>query len=280
MKFSRRDMLKFTAGATAACATGIHPLLAQAAAAKKIPIGLQLYSVRHDCAKDLPAVLEAVAGMGYVGVEFAGYHGRNAKDLRKLLDDNGLKCCGTHTHLNTLTGDALKGTVEFNQTIGNKFLIVPWMSHEMLATPELCKKTADVYNDLAEKVKGDGIWVGYHAHGHDMAKVGDSTAWELFFDACSPEVVMQLDTGNCMGGGGNPVTLLKKYPGRAKTVHLKEHGGTPESVVGEGEVKWDEVFKVCESAGGTQWYIVEHERKGNALDNVKRCLENLRKMGK
>lgn len=83
---------------------------------KKIPIGLQLYSIREDCAKDLPGTLAAVSKMGYDGVEFAGYHGRTAKELRKMLDDLGLKCCGTHIGLDTLLGDALKASAEFNLT--------------------------------------------------------------------------------------------------------------------------------------------------------------------
>ncbi|MCS7309894.1 MAG: sugar phosphate isomerase/epimerase, partial [Armatimonadetes bacterium] len=71
---------------------------------ERIPIGVQLYSVRDDCAKDLPGTLAAIAKMGYEGVEFAGYHGYSARDLRKLLDDNGLKCCGTHIGIDTLLG--------------------------------------------------------------------------------------------------------------------------------------------------------------------------------
>ena len=88
-----------------------------------IPIGLQLYSVREDAAKDLSGVLKRVAQMGYAGVEFAGYYGHSAPDVRKMLDDNGLKCCGTHTPLITLQGDALKHTVDLHKELGNKFEI-------------------------------------------------------------------------------------------------------------------------------------------------------------
>ena len=115
MSFSRRDVLRLGVGAAALWAVGRSDAAQVARAkrrrkvaaepAKKIPIGLQLYSVRNDCEKDLPAVLEAVAKMGYKGVEFAGYYGRKADELRKLLDKNNLVCCGTHTGLNTLTGE-------------------------------------------------------------------------------------------------------------------------------------------------------------------------------
>jgi hypothetical protein len=94
-------------------------------AARPLSIGVQLYSVREDCKRDLPGTIAAVAKMGYMGVEFAGYYDRSAKDLRKMLDDNGLVCCGTHTALDTLLGDNLSATIEFNKILGNKYLVVP-----------------------------------------------------------------------------------------------------------------------------------------------------------
>ncbi len=83
--------------------------------------------MRNLIPKDFPGTIEAIGKMGYQGVEFAGYHGwdRKPKELRKLLDDNGLKCCGTHTHLPTLEGDNLKKTAELHEILGNKFLICP-----------------------------------------------------------------------------------------------------------------------------------------------------------
>ncbi len=282
MNYSRREMLKLGAGAAAIWTTGVGPLAAEVKSSKKkIPIGLQLYSVRQACQKDLPGVLRAVAKMGYQGVEFAGYYGRTAKELRKLLDANGLKCCGTHTGLNTLTGDALKGTVEFNKILGNKFLIVPGLPGGRLASVQAVKETAKLFSELAEKVKPQKMRVGYHAHGGDFRRLDGETAWDILFSNASADVVMQLDIGNCIGGGGDPIAILKKFPKRSATIHLKEHGGKPEAVVGEGDVKWDEIFRLCETTGGTQWYIVEHERRaGSPLDNVRRCIENLRKMGK
>jgi sugar phosphate isomerase/epimerase len=282
MHFSRRNLLKLGAGTATVWATGVNPLraAATAAATKKIPIGLQLYSVRDDCAKDLPRVLEALGKIGYKGVEFAGYYNRTAEQLRKLLDQNGLQCCGTHTGLETLLGDALKRTVEFNKTLGNKYLIVPSMGPDRMGSLEAIKKTAKLFNDLAEKVKPDGMLVGYHAHGGDFKKIGQETAWDLFFSSTNREVVMQLDIGNCKTGGGDPYAILKIFPGRATTIHIKEYGGKHGAVIGEGEAKWDEIFAMCE-AGGTQWYVVEQESyAGTPLESVKQCFESLKKMGK
>jgi len=282
MNYSRRDMLKFSAGAAAYCALKVGLFGAESFAAEgKIPIALQLYSVRGDAAKDLPGVLKAVAGMGYQGVEFAGYYGYDAKQLRKLLDENGLKCCGTHTHLNTLLGDKLKATIEFNQTLGNKYLIVPSLPRQSTSSIDALKETAELFEELAEKAKPHGMHVGYHAHGGDFRRIDGTTPWDVIFSNTSAQVIMQLDIGNCMAGGGDPVAVLKKYPGRSLTIHLKEHGGKPGAVIGEGKVPWKEIFQLCETTGKTEWYIVEQERFATSpLDAVKRCLENLRRMGK
>jgi sugar phosphate isomerase/epimerase len=280
MNISRRNLLKLGAGAAAACAVGVDPLRTFAAQ-KKIPIGLQLYSVRKAAAEDLPGVLQSVARMGYQGVEFAGYHGRTAQELRKMLDDNGLKCCGTHTAMQTVLGDALKETIEFNQTLGNKYLIVPWLAEHYIGSAEAVKKTADLLTEIAAKARPAGMCVGYHAHAGDFHKLGDTTAWELLFSNAGPGVVMQLDVGNCLDGGGDPIAILKKFPGRSETIHLKEHGGKPGAVIGEGDVDWKQIFEICETTGGTEWYIVEQEAyAGSPLEAVEQCLENLRKMRK
>ena len=128
----RREVLRMGAAGAAAAWAATRSKLGLAAG--KVPIGVQLYSVRKDCERDLPGTLKALKGYGYEAVEFAGYYGRTAADMRKLLDDNGLKCCGTHTALDTLEGDALAKTIDYNKTIGNKFLIVPWIPEERRKT--------------------------------------------------------------------------------------------------------------------------------------------------
>jgi len=249
---------------------------------RKIPVALQLYSVREDCAKDLVGTLKAVAEMGYEGVEFAGYHGRSAQELRKILDDLGLKVAGTHTGIDTLRGDELKKTIEFNQILGNKFLIIPWIGEEWRRTKDDWLRFADFLNELAEKVKPEGMFVGYHNHHFEFQQKFDGqTLWDILFSATKPEVVMQLDTGNAMHGGVSAdeiLEILKRYPGRAKTIHLKEFSSTnPKAVLGEGEVKWKEVLTLCDTVGGTEWLIIEQESYAYApIECVRKCLENLK----
>lgn len=248
----------------------------------KIPIGLQLYSVRKECEQDLPGVIQAVAKMGYAGVEFAGYYGRSAAELRKLLDDHGLKCCGTHTGLNTILGDELPRTIAFNQTLGNPYLIVPGLPEERRNSPAAWRETARIMNEAAERAASDKMLVGYHNHHIEFVPMEGELPWDLFFGNTKPEVVMQFDTGNALHGGGEAPPFLKKYPGRAKTVHLKEYSKTNEkALIGEGEVPWPEIFTLCETIGGTDWYIVEQESYAYPpLECVDRCLQNLREMGK
>ena len=243
-----------------------------------IPIGLQLYSVREDCAKDLPGSLAAVAKMGYAGVEFASYYGRDVKTLRKMLDDLGLKCCGTHTGLETLLGDALPATIEFNKTLGNPFLIVPSLPAERTANVEALKDTAKLFTEIADKTKPAGLRVGFHAHAPDFRPVDHSTPWDLIFTNAGPDVVMQLDVANCLAGGGDPVAILKKYPGRSKTIHLKEHG-KPGVLIGDGQIQWKDVLSICETTGGTEWFVIEQETYVDTpLESVRKDLENLRKL--
>src|SRR5205807_4450816 len=111
---SRREFLKTSATAALAATTPGNLFATGEYGGNRIPFGLQLYSVRNECAKDLDGTVAAVAKMGYKAVEFAGYCGRDAKALRKLLDDVGLRCCGTHIGLDTLLGENLPKTVEFN----------------------------------------------------------------------------------------------------------------------------------------------------------------------
>lgn len=274
---TRREFVRRSVVAASGVALSSLVARAQGAQQGKIPVGLQLYSIREQCSKDLPGMLKQVAKIGYKGVEFAGYYDHSAKDLRKMLDENGLVACGTHTPYESVLPDKLKETIEFNRTIGNKFLIVPWMTGK---TKQEWLEKAKLFNEVAQQVKAEGMFVGYHAHQHDFEKFEGESAWDLFFGNTNSDVIMQLDTSNCCEGGADPVAVLKKYPGRAKSIHIKANGGGPDAVIGEDKVKWPEVFAWCESKGGTQWYVLEHESSKDPLTAVKRSFEALQKMGK
>ena len=248
----------------------------------RIPIALQLYSVRDDCAGDLSLTLQAVAQMGYEGVEFAGYYDRTAEELRDMCEDLGLKVAGTHTGLNTLLGDELAKTVEFNQTLGNPYLIVPGLSEEYRNSQQAWRDTAKIFNDVADKIADQGVSTGYHNHTTEFEAMDGEIPWDIFGHNTRDAVVMQIDIGHALRAGADPVAAIERYPGRAKLVHLKEYSATnDDALIGEGEIPWEDVFRACETVGGTEWYIVEQERYAYPpLECVERCINSLRQMGK
>ncbi len=244
-------------------------------------IGLQLYSVRADCARDLVGTLSKISKMGYEGVEFAGYHGKNAKELRTILEDLNLVCCGTHVGLNTLIGDELLKTVEFNAMLGNKYLIVPGLQEEYRNSIQAWENTAGLFNHIAEKLKTYGMKTGYHNHWIEFEELEGKIPMDVFFEKTSKDVIMQFDTGNAMRSGGDVVKYLKKFPGRSDTIHIKEFSSTNDKVIiGEGDIQWKQVIEICSTIGNTQWYIIEQESYPpyTPIECVEKCLASFRKI--
>jgi len=280
---SRRAFLK--TGATAAALMGAHSttlLAAESYGGNTIPFGLQLYSVRDECAKDLVGTVTAVAKMGYKGVEFAGYHGRDGKTLRKLLDDVGLKCCGTHIALDTLLGDNLGKTLEFNQILGNQFLIVPSLPGKYTKTHQGWLDAAAVFNEVADKVKAQGMRVGYHNHNIEFKMLEGEVPWDTFFNRTKKEVVIQFDMGNGVAEGGDPLVYLKRKPGRVASVHVKPYSkARANALIGDDEQDWPEIFRLCETVAGVEWYIIEYEKDAYPpLVSVEKTLQVMKRWGK
>ena len=278
---TRRDFLSRAAIAAAGLAPALRAL-AQEEEKRRVGLAVQLYSVRDDAAKDLPGVLAAIAGMGYEAVEFAGYYGYSAADLRKLLDDNGLKVCGAHVGLESLQGDQLQPSVEFHQTIGNPYPIVPGLGGQYTESAEGWQRAADAFNEVAEKLKPHGLRTGYHNHSIEFTPLEGQLPWDVFFGNTVQDVIMQFDTGNALSAGADAPPFLERYPHRAITVHCKEFSATkPNALVGEGDVPWARIFELCETIGDTEWYIVEQESYAYPpLECIDRCLKNLKAMGK
>ena len=281
---SRRQFLQTSLTATAALSVAAPAKLFAAGeyGGNKIPFGLQLYSVRNECAKDLVGTVTAVAKMGYKAVEFAGYHGRDAKTLRQLLDDVGLKCCGTHLGLDQLLGDMLAKTVEFNQTLGNPFLIVASLPGKYTKTRAGWQEAADHFSEVADKVKPQRMRVGYHNHNIEFKAIDGELPWDTFFKRAKKEVVIQFDTGNGMAEGGDPMIFLKKFPKRTASVHVKPFSkAKPNALIGDDEHPWKEIFHLCETVAGVEWYIIEYESDAfPPLVSVQKTLEVMKRWGK
>lgn len=244
-------------------------------------IGVQLFSVRDNCVRDFAGTLKALAEMGYEGVEFAGYYGRSAGELRELLDKFGLEPAGTHIGVDALREGGLLDTVGFHRELGTKYLIVPWLPGDMRDSKDAWLRTARFFNLTAGRLRSEGMYVGYHNHTEEFRRFDGETGWEIFAKATVPEVVLQLDVGNAMRGGATMEQVLgfiRKFPGRTKTIHLKEFSRRDQqAILGEGEVEWVELLSTCMKVGGTEWFIVEQESyRYPPLECVKACLKNLR----
>ena len=276
-ELNRREFLQRTAVGVAGAALGLGSGCKSMMAHKKIPVGLELYSVRNECKEDFHGTVAQVAKIGYKGVEFAGYWGLSAKEIRQMVDDNGLVTCGTHTQYADLQPEKIDATIEFNQIIGNKFVICPYMTGK--TKQDWLDKAAE-FNRLSDKLRPLGMWIGYHAHAHDFQLIEGESAWDIFFGNTKKEVIMQLDTSNCRDGGADPVVVLNKYPGRTRTIHIKANGGGPEAVIGEDKINWPGVFEFCEHRGHTEWYVVEHETSAHPVETVRRTYAVLKQLGK
>jgi sugar phosphate isomerase/epimerase len=300
-KLTRRDFLQTTLGLAAACAAGTVAYGADAekkarrnsqgknqpgvGSGKKIALGCQLYAVRSEFTKDVPGTLKTLAQMGYEGVEFWGYRGTpnvykdaagkdwSAAQLKQLLDENRLKCCGIHLSVAALEDANLSTTIANNKILGHRYLNIASAQKEMKSA-ESIKQFAQFLNAASVKAAAQQMLVGYHCHGGDFARVDGRMAYEMLFEQLKPEVNMQVDVGHALKAGVDPVVYFKKFAGRAKTVHLRE----------TDDKKFDspayqELFQVMETVAGTEWYIVEEE-KGNNFDFSRQAIEKLRKIGK
>jgi len=107
--------------------------------------------------------------------------------------------------------------------------------------------------------------------------------WDIIAGATGKGVVLQIDTGNCMDGSGDPISFMRKYPGRSRQVHLKPYSKADKfaTVIGRDDTDWQALKKICEGDGGTEWLIVEYECETayKPLEGIKLCLQGLKELG-
>jgi sugar phosphate isomerase/epimerase len=237
--------------------------------------------VRKQHAADIPGTLGAVAAAGFDAVELENAFGKPGAEWRKYLDAARLKACGFHHTLGELQGDKLAATVEFNQAIGNPYLIIRSLPEATYKSAELLKKTADAVNEAAGKVKPHKMRVGYHNHFADFNRIDGEYWWNRFADATSKDVILQLDTGNASElTGVSLVDLVRRNAGRTVTMHVKPYSKkSPNAYLGADELDWPGIMAASESVGGLEWYIIEYEREGvPPLEALKANLDAFKKL--
>lgn len=284
MVIRRRDFLLSSLGAAAALPIASNFALAQEQQGRNRPpqIGIQLYCVRGEFDKDVPGTIKKVAELGYQGVEFYGYDGTEnvykdwtAEKLHALLEENKIRCCGMHLTVNALKGEGLERTIKNNEILGNRFLIVA-SADKLMESPDTIGQFAKILNDASEKVQEKRMRAGYHCHAFDFKQIDGKSAWDILFSQIGERIVMQMDTGNCAEGGGDPIAILKKFPGRALSVHIKEYPAAP---LKEDSPIWKEIIQICKDLHKTRWYIVEQgEAENKGFDIAKASIECLKKL--
>jgi sugar phosphate isomerase/epimerase len=301
MNKSRRTFLKHSALAIA----GSSLLATDIFAARKPKelIGIQLYSIRDDMKKDPLGSLKQIAAMGYKNVEHANYvnrkfYGYTPKEFKKVLDDLGLKMPSGHTVMGKKHWDAStktftdewKYTVEDAAVVGQQFVISPWLDETLRTTYDDLVRYMEVFNKSGELCRKSGMKFGYHNHDFEFSqKLNNKTVYDIILQNTDPKLVMQqLDIGNMVGGGARAMEVLKKYPGRFESMHVKDtiesatgHKGYESTILGKGLVNPKEVIDWGRKSGGTVHFIIEQEsyQDRTPIDSVKESLEIMKKWG-
>jgi len=248
---------------------------------------VELYSVRGDLDKDLLGTLTQVKEMGYEAVEFFGGFKHTAQEIKEALEKTGLEICGWHTPWDYVQDDKFDETVAYFKEIGNKYVIIPGLPGELTGSKESWLKVAEQFNLLSKKLQEHGMSIGYHNHASEFHYMDGEQPFHILFSNTDPSVIVQVDNGHVLCGGGDVMDAVTPYPGRAKTVHLKPYKKGSENpydgydtMIGEDDIPWAEFMKWCRDHGGTEWYIVEYESEKlyEPMVGIKKCLENLKKM--
>jgi sugar phosphate isomerase/epimerase len=253
------------------------------AAASKIPVGLEMYSVRDTMAKDLNGTVRAVAAAGYEGLEFyAPYYDwtlAQAKDMRKLLDDLGIRCFSTHNDSAFFSPEKIGHAREVNLILGSRYMVMS-SSHEG-ATQDGWKKVADILNAASDTLTSDHLGVGYHNHQTEWKPVDGVRPMEILAKNTKPSVILQLDVGTCIEAGSDPVAWINSNPGRIRSMHCKEWSPEPAKgysvLFGEGVAPWKQLFAAAENGGGIEYYLVEQEgSRFSEIETAQKCLQAFR----
>lgn len=228
-----------------------------------LPLATQLFPVADMLQKDLRGTLKKIKEAGYDGVEFFGSLRFTAQEVRYALDEAGLQIAGWHTPWAYLSPDNINSTITYNKVLGNQYVVVPWMPDEVLHTRESCLGFAKGLTWAADVLAMHDMVTGYHNHATEFRPTDDTKElpWDIIAQNTPSNVIMQNDVGNGMTGGGDMVGLLKKYPGRAGSVHIKPFAeGNASTFFDDSNcvINWDDYFKICRNEAGVRWYIIEY----------------------
>jgi sugar phosphate isomerase/epimerase len=273
---SRRSFLALAAAA---------PLAFGAQPRKRIPVGIELFSVRDELAKDLMGTVRAVAKIGYEAVEFFSpyyqWTPEYAKEVRKLLDDLGIRCPSTHNSANVFTPDALGKAIELNKILGSKYIVMAGPGR--VTGLDGWKGVADRLSEAAEKLRPLGLRAGFHNHSPEFVLVDGKLPMDVIAANTPKDVTLQLDVGTCLNARADPVAWINANPGRITSIHCKDWGAGEDRgyrvLVGEGDAPWAKIIEAAEAKGGVEYYLIEQEgSRFSPLETAERCLAYWKKL--
>jgi sugar phosphate isomerase/epimerase len=275
--FSRRTFLAFTA---------VMPWAWRINSASAIPMGLEMYSVREELKKDPQGTVRAIAAMGYQGLEFYAPYSEwshaQAKEMKKLLDDLGVRCFSTHNDASFMNKEHIQNAIDLNLNLGSKYVVMA--SSQPKPGLDGWKEVAESLNFAADKLEASGLQAGYHNHELEFGPVDGVRPMEILAKNTKVSVMLQLDVGTCLAAGADPVAWIRANPGRIRSLHCKDwspEAGKGYSVLfGEGVADWKGIFSAAASVGGAEYYLMEQEgSRFSELETAKKCLEAYRAKG-
>jgi sugar phosphate isomerase/epimerase len=229
-------------------------------------LAAQLYTLRDFCKTpaDIAAAMKKVAAIGYKAVQASALGPIDPKELRKILDDNGLVCCATHKSLDQFRAQK-QAILDEHAALSCKYTAIGgFFPKGEDFTEATWKNFIAEYNTLATSYKQSGLHIGYHNHSHELARAGAKTAWQMLYDDLNADVWIEVDTYWVQQGGGDPCFWIEKAAGRIPCVHLKDMAVKTDRTqlmaeVGSGNLNWAGILASCKKAG-VEWYIVEQDK--------------------
>ena len=272
--FSRRSFLALST---------MLPWALRARASTSIPVGLELYSVREALKLDPFATVRAVAELGYECVEFYApyfdWSESETKQMRKLMDDLGIRCFSTHNDEAFFKPENLERARDRNLILGSKYVVLSSSSQK--SALDAWEGLADSLNIVADKLESSGLRVGCHNHQVEFRPIQGQRPIEVLAKNTKPSIMLQLDVGTCIEAGSDPVEWIRSNPGRIRSIHCKDWspdaGKGYRVLLGEGAADWKAIFAAAESVGGVEYYLVEQEgSRLSEIETAKACLKTFR----
>jgi len=271
---------------------------------EKRPVAYQIYSAREDAEKDLRGVLKQIAAMGYDGVEFAGFYGHGAPEIRRMLEEAGLQAVSSHVPFGMIEKD-MAGVIAYHQQVGCPYIAIPYLDEETRPGAPGFARTLAAIAKFGALCKEAGIVLLYHNHDFEFCQVSGQYGLDFMYDAI-PAHILQTEMDVCWikYAGLDPVEYLPKYAGRCPVVHLKDYvgsieGRSPYALIGiaDSEPKGEttafefrpfgygsqDAKAVVETSiqCGAKWFVVEQDMSvgRTPLEAAEMSIGTLKKIG-